>query len=138
MTTLLLLALLTAPGDPLALYVMQPEEPVAINTDERVKLGTSVKVVWPNIVKANLTTFGWHRPGGGVTARCAAGEETVPTDAELLTMVVAKQVSGAADKPHQADEVGLSVLAPFAEDAFGRDISEIYQVKTWRDLESQN
>lgn len=136
MNTLLLLALLTAPGDPLALYVTLPEEPVLVLTEGVEKLGTAVKALWPSIIKSNLTKFGCHRPDGGPVATCSGGEETVPTDEQLLTMVVAGKVSGTQDKPWEADDVALAVLKPFAEYVFGCDVSEIYQIKAWRDPEA--
>ena len=121
------------PGDPLAMYVVDGGEPVALNTTEKGKLGDAAVAIWPTVVKANLTALDCHRPKGGPTAHCSAGEETVPTDIELLRMVVAGQVSGAQDKPWVADVVPLSVLAAFALDAFGDIISTLYQIKAWRD-----
>lgn len=131
----LLAALLAAPGDTLAVYVTEGTT-VLLNTEEKDKLGIAAKIIWPALIKSNIIKMKCHRPWGENAANCKGGEETVPTDEKLLTMVVNKEVIGQQDKPWQANEVELNVLAAFTSDAFGGDISTIYAFHTWRDVEA--
>lgn len=113
---------------------------VVLDSTEKTKLKAVGTAAFPDLLAPNVTKVGCHRDlnamGEGDVWKCGAKEETAPTNAELLDLVIAGSAPEDNRKQHDNKVVSAAVVAKidaFTLDAFTLEAVALYGFKARRD-----